>query len=370
VDKISARALNRATLARQMLLERSDASALAVVEHLGGMQAQAPNPPYFGLWSRIRDFRPDDLAGLIERKAVVRIAAMRSTVHLMTATDALEFRALVQPALVRGLNASPFGKQLVADRVDVDEIVEAGRALMETSPRTGGQLATELGVRWPSLHPLTIQNTLRVHLGLIQVPPRGLWGRSGQATLTTVESWLGRPLSTTASIERMVLRYLAAFGPASVLDAQAWSGLTRLGEVVERLTDKLIALTGPSGTTLYDLPDAPRPDPDTPAPARLIAEFDNITLSYADRTRILSDDDRRRAYTANGIVPGMVLVDGVVAGTWKLRQTKANATLEIRPFRKIPARQRAALIDEATAMLTFAAPTAAHEIAFTEQPAT
>jgi Winged helix DNA-binding domain len=362
VDRISARALNRATLARQMLLERVDATALATIEHLGGVQAQAPYPPYFGLWSRLATFRPAELAGLIERREVVRLAAMRSTVHLLSAADALDFRALVQPALERGLRSTPFGKQLASTGTDVEQLVEAGRVLLNSAPRTGAQIAAELGPRWPALTALTIQNTLRSHLALVQVPPRGVWGRGGQPTLTTVEAWLGRPLSKDASIERMVLRHLGAFGPASTADVQAWSGLTRLGEVVDRLKDKLIAFTGPAGTTLYDLPDAPRPDADTPAPARLLAEFDNLTLSYADRTRVLADDVRRRAYTANGIIPGMILLDGVVVGTWKLRPK----ALALKAFRKITAGERSALLAEAVSVLAFAAPKVTPEIIWVE----
>jgi hypothetical protein len=367
VDSISIRALNRATLARQMLLERSDSSALAAIDHLGGLQAQAPNPPYFGLWSRLADFRTSDLADLIERRDVVRIAAMRSTVHLLSATDALEFRALLQPSLERGLRASPFGKELAAAGVDIAEMAQAGRVLMDEAPRTGSELATLLASRWPSLRPLAIQNALRTHLALVQVPPRGLWGRSGQPTLTTVEAWLGRPLAPQPSLDRMVLRHIAAFGPSSTADVQAWCGLTRLGEVIDRLAPKLIEFRCPSGAIVWDLPEAPRPEEDTPAPVRLIAEFDNITLSYADRTRVLSDDDRRRAYTANGIVPGMILVDGSMAGTWKLRQTKTHAELQIIAFRKLPTRVRTEVTAEAASMLAFAAPDAVPAITWADE---
>ncbi|HEY1489169.1 MAG TPA: winged helix DNA-binding domain-containing protein, partial [Micromonosporaceae bacterium] len=273
-----------------------------------------------------------------------------------------EFRALLQPALERGLRASAFGKQLTRAEIDVDELVASGRALMEDAPRTGAELASALGERFTALDTLTIQYALRIHLALVQVPPRGLWGRSGQPTLTTVETWLGAPLPKDASIDRMVLRYLAAFGPATPADAQAWSGLTRLGEVFQRLKDRLTTFTGPTGATLYDLPDAPREDPDRPAPPRLLAEFDNLTLSYADRTRVLSEDDRRRAYTANGIIPGMILVDGSVIGTWKLRK----ATLTLMPFRKIARKDRDAVLAEATDMIEFAAPGAAPEITWAE----
>jgi len=248
VNSISPRALNRATLARQMLLERTNASALEVVERLVGMQAQAPFPPYFGLWSRISGFRPDDLARLIEARDVVRIVTMRSTVHLMSAADALMLRALLQPAMFR---SSPFGKEL--GDLDSGALIAAGRALVDEAPRTSGQLAASLSDRWPALSAITIQNTLRTYLALVQVPPRGIWGRSGQPTFTTVESWLGRPLSSTATLDDLVLRYLAAFGPASVADIQAWSGLTRLGEVVERLAPGLVRFARDAGPVLYDL---------------------------------------------------------------------------------------------------------------------
>ncbi len=360
---ITQRALGRATLARQSLLERADRPAIEMIEHLLGLQAQAPFPPYFGLWSRLAGFDPAELVGLIERREVVRIAAMRSTVHLMSARDALTIRGVMQPALERMLRSSAFGKQLAA--IEPAELVEAGRLLVDETPRTGNELATLLADRWPDLHPLTIQNAIRTHLALVQVPPRGLWGRSGQATLTTVETWLGSSITPEAPIDDVVLRYLGAFGPASVADVQAWSGLTRLGEVVARLRADLVTFTGPGGTTLYDLPDAPRPPEDTPAPVRLVAEFDNLTIAYADRTRVLSDDDRKRAYTNNGIIPGLVLVDGAACGTWKLTRARASATAAVTLYRPIPAAARAAVTSEAHALLDFAAPGAKSDVTIT-----
>jgi hypothetical protein len=362
MDHISQRALNRATLARQMLLERSDISALPAIERLVGLQAQAPTPPYFGLWSRLTGFRPDDLAGLIERREAVRIVAMRSTVHLLSAADALTVRPVLQPALERMLRSLSFGK--VLDTIDLVRLIEDGRALVDAEPRTPAELAVLLGPQWPDLSAQTVQSAIRTYLALVQVPPRGLWGRSGRTALTTVETWLDRPLSTT-SVDEVVTRYLGAFGPASVADAAAWSGLTRLGEVFDRLRPHLRTFTGPAGTTLYDLPDAPRPDEDSPAPARLIAEFDNLTLSYADRSRVLTDADRRRAFTSNGLIPGMILVDGVVAGVWRLRRTKTDAAVDMTAYRKISAWDEAAVIAEAGAMLTFAAPDATPDVTFT-----
>jgi hypothetical protein len=361
---LSSRALNRATLARQSLLARSDVSALATIRHLVGLQAQAPFPPYFGLWSRLVAFDPDELVGLIERREAVRIVAMRSTVHLLSADDATALRILLRPALDRMFRSSAFGKEL-AGAHDVDGLIAAGRELMDEAPRTGQDLAALLGPAWPELSAATIQNALRTRLALVQVPPRGLWGRSGRPTLTTIEAWLGHPLATEVTVDDVVMRYLGAFGPASVADVQAWSGLTRLGEVVDRLGPSLRRFTGPTGAALFDLPDAPRPDEDTPAPVRLIAEFDNLTIGYADRTRVIAEDDRRRAYSVNGIVPGLVLVDGVTEGVWRLQRSGDRTIVAISAFRPIGARDRAEIGAEALALAAFAAPGTATEVTFT-----
>jgi len=353
MDRISARALNRATLARQMLLARATATPLDAVRALIGLQAQAPFPPYFGLWSRVADFRADDLGDLIADRSVVRIPAMRSTVHLMATDDAREIRPLVQPVLERALRSSMFGRAL--REVDPVALASRARALLDEAPRTGAALAAALASAYPDVDPTALSNAARTHLPLVQIPPRGLWGRSGQPVLATLESWSGAPCATQPSPEAAVLRYLAAFGPATVADVQAWSGLTRLAEVVDRIKDRLVMLAGPGGATLYDLPDAPRPDEDVPAPVRMLAEFDNLTLSYADRGRVLSDEDRRRAYTVNGIVPGLLLVDGVVHGTWKITRSRSSATLTVVPFRPIPRRHRSNVEAEAQALLDFAA---------------
>ena len=273
-------------------------------------------------------------------------------------------RVLLRTALMRMFRSSTFGKELMGTP-DVDELVSAGRALMDEAPRTGKELATLLGPRWPALSAATIQNALRTHLALVQVPPRGLWGRSGQPTLATIESWLGRPLAARVTIDDVVIRYLRAFGPTSVADVQAWSGLTRLGEVVERLGPALQRFAGPTGTALYDLPDAPRPGEDVPTQVRLIAEFDNLTIGYADRTRVLANDDRReRAYTSNGIVPGMVLVDGLAAGVWRLTTSKTAATVAITQFRPIAARDRTEITAEAIELARFAAPGIPADVTF------
>ncbi|HEU0077066.1 MAG TPA: winged helix DNA-binding domain-containing protein [Longimicrobiaceae bacterium] len=326
------------------------------------MQAQAPDPPYVGLWARLEGFRPEDLARLVEERAVVRIALMRSTIHLVTAGDCLALRPLLQPVIERGFR-STYGRRL--EGVDTAELAGAARELVEERPRTFADLGAMLGERWPDRDPAALSAAARTLLPLVQVPPRGLWGRSGPAAHTTAEAWLGRPLDPAPSPDDMVLRYLAAFGPATVADAQTWSGLTRLRDAVERLRPGLRVFRDEQGRELFDLPDAPRPAPDTPAPARFMAEWDNVLLAHADRTRIMSEEHRRRIFTPNGIFPGTILVDGFAAGTWKMERSRGAATLRVEPFAPLAADDEAALAAEGERLLDFAAPDApAREIRF------
>jgi hypothetical protein len=190
------------------------------------------------------------------------------------------------------------------------------------------------------------------------VPPRGLWGASGQATHTSLESWLGAGLDAEPPVHRLVLRYLGAFGPASALDVQTWCGLTRLGEVLDRLRPGLVTFRDARGRELFDLPDAPRPDPDTPAPVRLLGEFDNLLLSHADRSRILDAEYRSRLFTVNGIIRASVLVDGFVQGSWKYTRQRGTATVAVEPFVRFSKPVTAAITREAERFLAFAAPDA------------
>jgi hypothetical protein len=354
------RALNRALLARQLLLRRSTMPAIAAIEHLVGMQAQAPMPPYFGLWTRLENFQPDELANLITNREAVRIALMRSTVHLVSARDCLMLRPLFHPVISRPVTTrNPYGRHL--EGLDVDELVAAGRAALEAEPQTLSDLGKQLQQRWPTRNAEALGAALRFLAPLVQLPPRGIWGMGGQAICTTAEAWLGQPLDPNPSPDEMVLRYLAAFGPATVKDVQAWSGLTRLRSVIDRLRPRLFTFRDEAGGELFDLPEAPRPDPDTPAPVRFLPEWDNILLSHADRTRIIADADRRRIWTVNGIIPGSILLDGFVAGIWKIHRERDSATLRISPFQPLSDEHMAALHAEGGLLLAFAAADTANQ---------
>jgi hypothetical protein len=346
------RALNRALLARQMLLNRVKLPALEAIERLVGLQAQAPNAPYFDLWTRIEGFRQEELSGLIQDKKVVRIALMRSTIHLVSAQDCLNLRPCLQAVHDRGLNGA-FGKRLAG--LDTKALAAAGRALLEANALTFSELGKRLNEQWPDRDPAALAAAVRTLVPLVQLPPRGLWGESGQAVHTSAEAWLGQPLSSESATENMILRYLAAYGPATTKDIQVWSGLTRLREVIQRLRPQLAIFRDEQGNELFDLPDAPRPDADTLSPPRFLGEFDNMLLSYADRKRIIDDTYHKRVITENGIIRSTILVDGFVCGTWKITRDHGTATLIIEPFKQLSEQEQEALAKEGAQLLQFAA---------------
>ncbi|GGS49235.1 hypothetical protein GCM10010156_04870 [Planobispora rosea] len=242
---LGSRALNRATLARQLLLRRSELTVPQALEHLAGLQAQTPHTWYVGLWSRLADYTPEGTARLLRERGAVRMALMRSTIHLVTAADCLWLRPLVEPVIER-MTMSNFRRGLTG--LDLAELVAAGRELLAGGPLTFSGLGRALAERWPENDPASMAQAIRAYVPLVQVPPRGLWGESGPAAHQAVETWLGRPVDTDASPERLVLRYLAAFGPATVRDVQHWCGLTRLAEVVERLRPQLLVFPRRAGT--------------------------------------------------------------------------------------------------------------------------
>jgi hypothetical protein len=353
---LSVRALNRATLARQLLLGRAATSPLQAVEHLVGLQAQVPRDPYTALWSRLDGFRPESLAHLLVARRVVRIVVMRATLHLVTADDCLQLRPLMQPVLDRELaRHRDYAPALLG--AELDGVLTFARAVLEEQPRTGAELRAVLAERFPNRDASALAYACRNLLPLVQVPPRGLWGRLGQVRSTTVEAWLGRPLATAPSLDEVVLRYLAAFGPAATADVAAWSRLTGFREVVERLRPQLRAFRDPRGRELVDLPDAPRPDPDTPAPPRFLPEYDNVLLSHADRSRFFDDERRVRLSRAADRVHGSVLHDGFLAGTWSVAHARdgGSSTLVVTHVDRLDGRATDALADEGRRLLRFLA---------------
>ncbi|MGQ4361092.1 winged helix DNA-binding domain-containing protein [Streptomyces sp. SAS_272] len=352
---LDARSLNRATLARQLLLRPAELSAKAAVEHLLGLQAQNVKPPYYALAARLDGFAAEHLSGLMADREVVRIVSMRSTIHTHTADDCLTLRPLVQPARERELTT--FRKGLVG--VDLDRLAVLARDLVEDEPRTMGQLREALTEEWPDADPQSLAVAARCRLPLVQVTPRGLWGRSGQVALTTAEHWLGRPAQAAPAVDAVVLRYLAAFGPASVKDMQTWAGLTRLREAFERLRPQLSAFRDERGVELFDLPEAPRPDPETPAPPRFLPEFDNLLLSHADRGRVVPPEYWGRSWQGNQAYCTL-LVDGFLAGVWRLERD----ALVVEPFGRLTGAQKRDVLAEGERMLAVMHPEEAYDIRF------
>ncbi|GGV37743.1 winged helix DNA-binding domain-containing protein [Streptomyces spectabilis] len=347
---LDTRTLGRATLARQLLLDRADLSTLGAVAHLGGLQAQEPQEPFVGLWSRIRAFAPGELSDLLVERRVVRTHLMRRTVHLVTADDALAWRSR-HDAMLRQKVLGVYRAEL--NGVDLGELAAAGReTLADGEPRTMAELTRAVADRWPDTPPRALGEMLIAALvPMAQVPPRGLWRTKGGVRNLPLATWLGReiaPLSPAGSDpvgQTLVRRYLAAFGPAATADLRAWSGVAGLPAAVAAVRGELVAFRDERGRELLDLPDAPRPDPDTPAPVRFLPAFDNAILGYQDRGRII--DDAHRGLSVAG--ERVVLVDGRVAATW----TVADDTVTVTPLRPFSRAERTAVTEEGSALSAF-----------------
>jgi hypothetical protein len=345
-ELLGQRALNRALLERQMLLSRASVPAVEVIEYLVGMQAQAPNAPYVGLWTRLEDFRSEQLAQLISDRSAVRATLMRGTIHLVSAPDCSGLRPLMQPMLERRWRGSPFD----IGGAGLEELLEAGRELLKSGPLTRVELGEKLGDRWPQSDRNSLAYAITHLVPLVQVPPRGIWGKRGPAKWASAEQWLREPVNGGAPVDELVKRYLAAFGPATVADVQAWSGLTRLREVVDLLRPELRTFRDERGRELFDLDGAALPDPETPAPPRFLPEYDNVLLSHADRARVIADEQQIPLPPGNGGTAGTFLLDGFFAGTWRIEE----ANLHVKPFVPVPRRDADQLASEGARLLSFA----------------
>jgi hypothetical protein len=344
---LTRRALNRASLARQFLLERADVPVPAAVEHLGGVQAQEPQEPFVGLWSRLRGFDPAELSRLLTDRALVRTVLMRRTIHLVTAADALAWRTR-HAALLRQRLLGVYRAELAG--IDLDELAEAGHALFADGPRTMGEVGRALAERWPQAGPRVLGEAVVATLvPTVQLPPRGLWRETAGARHLPFAAWLGRDPDPEREGDpvgkALVRRYLAAYGPAASADLRAWCGLAGLPAAVAAVREELVSFRDERGRELLDLPDAPRPDPDTPAPVRFLPAFDNAILGYADRTRIV--DDAHRGLSVAG--ERAVLVDGRVSALW----TVEEGTVVVSPLRRFTRAERTAVGEEGREVAAF-----------------
>jgi hypothetical protein len=347
---LDTRALNRATLARQLLLDHTDLPVLDAVAHLCGLQAQEPQEPYVGLWSRLRAFDPAGLSDLLTGRRVVRTHLMRRTVHLLTADDALAWRSR-HDAMLRQRVLGTYRREL--DGVDLDELAAAGRAVMaDGEPRSMTELARALAERWPAPGPRALGEMLIAALvPVAQLPPRGLWRTKAGVRNVPLSSWLGREIDPPTQDgsdpvgQALVRRYLAAFGPAASADLRAWCGLAGLPAAVAAVREELVTFRDERGRELLDLPDMPRPDPDTPAPVRFLPAFDNALLGYHDRGRIV--DDVHRGLSVAGA--RVVLVDGRVAATWSVEA----GTVNVAPLRRFCSAERTAVAEQGRELASF-----------------
>ncbi|MFV2109376.1 winged helix DNA-binding domain-containing protein [Micromonospora sp. LOL_015] len=374
---LDTRALNRATLARQLLLDRADLPAYAAVAHLGGLQAQEPQEPFVGLWSRLRGFDPADLSDLLLRRAVVRTHLMRRTVHLLTAADAVAWRPR-HDAMLRQRVLGAYRRELAG--VDLDALAAAGRAVLaDGEPRTMTGLARALPDPWRQRDPRALGEALVAALiPMVQLPPRGLWRTAGGARYRPLAEWAGQQpdqltgaagtdpaeASTDPAVagtdpvgQTLVRRYLAAYGPAASADLRAWCGLAGLPAAVAAVRDELVVFRDQRGRQLLDLPDAPRPDPDTPAPVRFLPAFDNAILGYDDRSRII--DDAHRGLSVAGA--RVVLVDGRVAATW----TVDAGTVTVTGLCGLTRAERAAVAEEGERVVAFLTDGDSHRVRLT-----
>jgi hypothetical protein len=335
-----------------MLLERVRLPAIEVIERLVGMQAQVPNDPYVGLWSRVEGFEPGELEALFETRQVVRVVGlMRTTIHLVSARDALAIRPLMQPALDRLWRSSGFARSI--GDADVGEVVAAGLGFLEDGPLIPAELGRRLKEGWPEADAQSLAYVIRFLVPNIQPPPRGLWQRSGAARIELMERWLGRPVAAEPPLDELVVRYLATFGPATPADVAAWSGWTGMRAVLERLRPRLRIVRDEAGRELFDVPDAPYPDADTPAPVRFLPEYDNIVLSHDDRSRVI---DRKLSEPI--WLRGSILVDGFVRGTWRHDRNGDGSTLKIGLFDSLTPSDRSDVEAEAERLRELLAPDA------------
>jgi hypothetical protein len=345
---LTLRELNRTTLARQMLLSRTSGPTPETVSRLVGLQAQSAMAPFVGLWTRIEGLEREDVAGLIEDKTILKATMMRGTLHLVTAEDYLRFRSTLQPVLDAALAGILKGR---ADDLDVPKLLDAAEPFLEESPRSFAEITKMAEKLFPGTDPGAMRYAIRMRLPLAQVPVARGWSYPGNPRYALAESWLGKAVPPGDRFKDLVLRYLSAFGPASAADMQTWSGFGK--ERMDELRAELITYRDEKGRELFDHPDLKIEDPEHPAPERFLPEFDNLLLSHANRTRVIADEHRKKVYIPVLRVRSTILVDGFVAGTWKVEKAKGAATLVVEPFATLSKSSRNELSEEGEKLVRF-----------------
>jgi Winged helix DNA-binding domain len=346
-DSLTLRQLNRATLARQLLLARERLAPVEAVEHLGGLQAQEPKPAFAALWTRLEGFERARLHESLTQRSVVRGTMMRATLHIASAPDYARLRTALQPMLTGAME----GILRQRGDVDLDRVLPVARELLRERPRTFNDLRAELSERFPEFEHRAIGYAVRMQLPLLMVPSEDRWSFPSDACFALAEDWIDEPLAPP-DLAALVRRHLGAFGPASAADVQAWSGLKGMKDVLDGMADELVEFTH-GRRTLYDLPGAPRPDEDTPAPPRLLPEFDSLLLAHQDRTRVIADDRRKALATKNLRIQATFLVDGFVAGSWAIAGKGGKATMTLSAFEPLDKAVKEQLAAEAEALLRF-----------------
>ncbi|WP_321477274.1 winged helix DNA-binding domain-containing protein [uncultured Paludibaculum sp.] len=349
---LTKRDLNRALLERQVLLRRERTPVLEVIQRLIAMQAQQPRPPFIGLWTRIDGFTAPDLATLLRDRQVVRVTHLRGTLHLLTAADYLALRGAMQPVLTGGMHAILKQRGAV---LDIEAVVKAAEGHFGKRPRTFEDLRTTLMEEFPGVDERAMGYAARMQLPLCMVPDDTQFAYGADTNFALASQWLGRPVPDAGGVEDLLLRYLAAFGPASVNDAQCWSGLPKLKPAFEALRPKLTVYKDENGKELFDVPGAPLPAADAPAPVRFLPGFDNAILGHQDRSRIIADEHRSLVTTKNLQVQPTILIDGFVAATWDVTLRKSAVTIAVKAFGSVPAKTKKLIEAEAASLVKFLA---------------
>ena len=374
---LTARELNRALLARQLLLERSDLPVAGAIEQVGGLQTQYSPSGYIGLWSRVRDFRRESLTESLEDRSVIQATMMRATIHMASAADyplmAAATRAARADWWLRTMR-----KEL--DGMDMTAVAAATRSILAGGPVPAAEIQARLAAMG---YPRIAWASVAQWLDMVRVPPSGTWARRKADLYGLAEQWLGpataqtggaasapdsaagvapaqapapgaipalQPATAERGLELLIRRYLGGFGPAPVADVASWAGLpvATVRPAIERLD--LRRFCDGRGRVLFDLRDAPLPDADTPAPIRFLPTWDATLLIHARRTEILSEEHRSLIFNAK--TPHSVptfLVDGRVAGTWRYD----GGRVEVGPFEPLPAAETAELHAEADRLAAF-----------------